>query len=157
VDKGIGKKCQKGTYSTDLNSDPTCQTCPPGITTAEEGSTTAEACSLAMKGFYINPSNTSEAIACPVNTYQGEEAAATSCTPCDHGWKTKDTGATGVALCLAPPGYELKESATDITPCEVGSFKADWNRNPCTPVSWAADSAPVFKVACILSTSSSSR
>jgi hypothetical protein len=143
VDKVIGKLCQKGTYSTALNSDSTCQTCPPGITTASEGSTTAEACSLAMKGYYINPSNANEAIVCPVNTYQDQEAAVTSCTACPNGWKTKETGATGVALCLVPPGYELKENAAEITVCDVGSYKADWNRNPCTPVSWAATSSAV--------------
>jgi hypothetical protein len=137
VDKGIGKVCQRGTYSTALNSDTNCQTCPDGITTADEGSTSAAACSLAMKGFYINPSNASDAIPCPLHTYQGEEAAVTACTPCPNGWKTKETGATGLALCMAPPGYELMESATEITACAKGSYKADWNRNPCVPVSWA--------------------
>jgi hypothetical protein len=49
---------------------------------------------------------------------------------------TKETGATGVALCLAPPGYELKDGATTITACAAGSYKADWNRNPCVAVSY---------------------
>ncbi|WIA08977.1 hypothetical protein OEZ85_008391 [Tetradesmus obliquus] len=131
LDKGIGKICQRGTYSSALSADTTCQTCPPGITTANEGSTSAADCSLAMKGFYINPSNASEAIACPLHTYQDKEAVAGACTDCPNGWKTKETGATGVALCLAPPGYELKENATQITLCPTGSYKADWNRNPC--------------------------
>jgi hypothetical protein len=107
LDKGIGKLCQKGTYSTGLNSNTNCIPCPDGITTAAEGSTTAAACSLAVKGYYINPTNNTEAIKCPLNTYQAEEAAVTSCTDCPNGWKSKETGATGVALCLAPPGFEL--------------------------------------------------
>lgn len=61
-------------------------------------------------------------------------------SPCfpSPGWRTKDTGATGLALCLAPPGWELKENADNITECAAGSYKADWNRNPCQAVSAAA-------------------
>jgi hypothetical protein len=156
MDKGVGKVCQRGTYSTALNSATTCETCPPGITTADEGSTSADACNLAMKGFYINPSNASEAIACPLDHYQDQEATVTACTACPNGWKTKETGATGVALCLAPPGFELKDGATSITACEKGSYKADWNRNPCVPVSCLACWRCVRQVACSSSSSSSS-
>jgi hypothetical protein len=139
LDKGIGKLCQKGTYSTGLNSNTNCIPCPDGITTAAEGSTTADTCSLALKGYYINPSNAAEAIKCPLDTFQDQEAAVTSCTDCPNGWKTKETGATGVALCLAPPGYELKDGASTITACAAGSYKADWNRNLCVAVSWLAE------------------
>jgi hypothetical protein len=135
LDKGIGKLCQKGTYSTGLNSNTNCVPCPDGSTTAAEGSTTADACSLAVKGYYISPTNAAEAIKCPLDTYQDQEAAVTSCTACPNGWKTKETGATGVALCLAPPGFELKENAATISACAAGSYKADWNRNPCVAVS----------------------
>jgi hypothetical protein len=135
LDKGIGKLCQKGTYSTGLNSNTNCIPCPDGITTAAEGSTTADTCSLAVKGYYINPSNAAEAIKCPLDTYQDQEAAVTSCTACPNGWKTKETGASGVALCLAPPGFELKDGASTITACAAGSYKADWNRNLCVAVS----------------------
>jgi hypothetical protein len=138
LDKGIGKLCQKGTYSTGLNSNTNCIPCPDGITTAVEGSTTADACSLAVKGYYISPTNAAEAIKCPLDTYQDQEAAVTSCTACPNGWKTKETGASGVALCLAPPGFELKENAATISACAAGSYKADWNRNPCVAVSCSA-------------------
>jgi hypothetical protein len=135
MDKGIGKLCQKGTYSTALNNQPNCVPCPAGITTANEGSTAATDCSLALKGYYINPSNANEALPCPLNTYNDLEAAVTQCAACPNGWKTKETGATGVALCLAPPGYELLDGATTITPCPANSYKADWNRNSCVAVS----------------------
>jgi hypothetical protein len=135
LDKGIGKLCQKGTYSTDLNDNPNCTPCPDGITTANEGSDSAADCTLALKGYYIDPTNSTNAIKCPLDTYQDQEAAVTQCTACPNGWKTKETGATGVALCLAPPGYELKDGATSITACAAGSYKADWNRNPCVAVS----------------------
>ncbi|WIA42320.1 hypothetical protein OEZ86_008334 [Tetradesmus obliquus] len=131
LDKGIGKLCQKGTYSTDLNANANCVPCPDGITTAAEGSTTAVACSLALKGYYIDSTNSTVAIKCPLDTYQDKEANVTSCTACPNGWKTKETGATGVAVCLAPPGFELVDGATIITACAAGSYKADWNRNPC--------------------------
>ena len=135
LDKGIGKLCQKGTYSTDLNANANCVPCPDGITTAAEGSTTAAACSLALKGYYIDSANSTVAIKCPLDTYQDQEANVTSCTACPNGWKTKETGATGVAVCLAPPGFELVDGATNITACAAGSYKADWNRNPCVAVS----------------------
>jgi hypothetical protein len=138
LDKGIGKLCQKGTYSTGLNSITNCIPCPDGITTAAEGSTTADAYSLAVKGYYINPANSAEAIKCPLDTYQDQEAAVTSCTACPNGWKTKETGASGFALCLAPPGFELKDGAATITACAAGSYKADWNRNLCVAVSCRA-------------------
>jgi hypothetical protein len=72
LDKGIGKLCQKGTYSTGLNSNTNCIPCPDSITTAAEGSTTADACSLAVKGYYISPNNAAEAIKCPLDTYQDQ-------------------------------------------------------------------------------------
>ena len=142
LDKGIGKLCQRGTYSTALSSSNNCVPCPDGITTAGEGSTTAGACSLALKGYYIDPDNSTLAIECPLDTYQDEEAAVTACTACPYGWKTKETGATGLALCLAPPGYELLEGAQTISACPAGSYKPDWNRNLCTEVSWLALNFP---------------
>jgi hypothetical protein len=142
MDKGIGKLCQRGTYSTDLNSNNTCIPCPDGITTANEGSSSADDCSLAIKGYYINASDPTQAIKCPVDYYQEQEAAVNSCTACPHGWRTKETGATGLALCLAPPGYERVGEA-DISPCDVGFYKADWNRNPCVAVSQTGCGAAV--------------
>lgn len=82
LDKGIGKLCQKGTYSIALNSDATCTPCPIGITTAGEGSDSAADCNLAMKGYFLN---NGAAELCPVDTYQDQEAAVSSCTPCPNG------------------------------------------------------------------------
>jgi len=48
---------------------------------------------------------------------------------------TRDTGTTGPAQCLAPPGWELKPNATNITKCEINYYKPGWNRVPCIPVS----------------------
>jgi hypothetical protein len=139
LDKGIGKLCQRGTYSIAVNTNNNCALCPDGITTANEGEKTADACSLALKGYYINATDPTQAIKCPLDTYQDKEIATDHCEPCPNGWKTKETGATGVALCLAPPGYELKDSAQAITPCLANWYKADWNRNLCVEVSWLAN------------------
>ncbi|KAF6264077.1 hypothetical protein COO60DRAFT_1634747 [Scenedesmus sp. NREL 46B-D3] len=130
-DKSIGKLCKQGTFSTDLNTNSTCEACPVGVTTAAEGSTSADACVLAQKGYHINPDNPWEALECPHDTYQDQESSTTSCIPCPNGYKTQDTAATGVSLCLAPPGYELLPEADAITACPVGSYKEDWNRNAC--------------------------
>ncbi|KAF6264065.1 hypothetical protein COO60DRAFT_1663488 [Scenedesmus sp. NREL 46B-D3] len=153
LDKGIGKLCQRGTYSTALSSSNNCVPCPDGITTAGEGSTTAGACSLALKGYYIDPDNSTLAIECPLDTYQDQEAAVTSCTACPYGWRTKETGATGLALCLAPPGYELLEGAPTISACPEGSYKPDWNRNLCTECGTGVitlESGSVSKDACLV-------
>jgi hypothetical protein len=48
-----------------------------------------------------DPCNTFEAVKCPLDTYQDQEAAATSCTACPDGKNTKETRATNFALCLA--------------------------------------------------------
>lgn len=32
-------------------------------------------------------------------------------------------------MCLAPPGWELVDGAENITECQIGWYKADWNRN----------------------------
>jgi hypothetical protein len=133
-DKGIGKLCKKGTYTTDINSNSTCEACPDGVTTAEEGSTSPDECTLAQKGYYINPDNALEALECPADTYQDQESSTTSCTPCPYGWKTQDTAATGLALCLAPPGYELLPGNDEITPCPANSYKTEWNKNRCIQV-----------------------
>ncbi|WIA42283.1 hypothetical protein OEZ86_008297 [Tetradesmus obliquus] len=74
LDKGIGKLCQRGTYSTALNSASSCTPCPDGITTANEGSDNSNLCTLAAKGHYINPANASEALECDYHTYQDQEA-----------------------------------------------------------------------------------
>lgn len=134
VDKGIGKLCPKGSYSTALNSATSCTACPTGITTSAEGSTSADDCKFAKRGYYLVDATT--AALCPVNTYNDGETlqVGTGCPACPNGWKTKDVGADGQSLCLAPPGFELLDGATDITECASGYYKADWNRNACTKV-----------------------
>ncbi len=155
LDKGIGKLCQRGTYSTALNSASSCTPCPDGITTEAEGSDNSNLCILAAKGHYINPANASEALECDYNTYQDEEAAVTECKPCPHGWKTKEKGATGVALCLAPPGFELVGTGENdtITECAEDWYKADWNRNACVKCGTGiitAATGSVSKDACLV-------
>jgi hypothetical protein len=75
------------------------------------------------------------AVPCPVGTYQDRETEATSCTPCPNGLTTREPGADGVVLCLAPPGVQLLPGADNVTDCPVGSYKEGWNLNLCTSVS----------------------
>jgi hypothetical protein len=95
LDKGIGKLCPRGTYSTDLNTSPFCMPCAAGITTENEGSSSAANCSLAARGYYIDANDATLALPCPQDSYQDQEAAANACQPCPFGWRTKDVGATG--------------------------------------------------------------
>ncbi|KAF8055660.1 Scube1 [Scenedesmus sp. PABB004] len=151
VDKSTGKTCPKGTYTSGLNNADACTKCPDGLTTAAEGSSSAAACTLAVRGYY--KSSSTSAAPCPADSYNDAEADITSCTPCPNGWRTKDDTATGAALCMAPPGWELLDGASAITECAVGSYKADWNRNPCVACGTGlitADTGAVSKDACLV-------
>eukprot|EP00775_Hariotina_reticulata_P013894 gene13894-14013_t len=132
MDKGTGKACTQGTYSTDLNKDPACTPCNEGVTTAFENSKRAADCALVLPGYYISAPQT--ASRCPLHTYKDTVTNATSCTPCPFDYRTRVQGATGQGDCLAPPGYELVPGFAFITECEPGFYKPDWNRNPCTKV-----------------------
>ncbi|KAF8059695.1 SVEP1 [Scenedesmus sp. PABB004] len=129
MDKGIGKRCPRGTFTTDFNTLASCQDCPDGLTTAAEGANSSALCLLAVKGFYkVNATTTAP---CPIGTFSDADTDITACTPCDNGLKTELEGATGSALCLAPPGWELVIGATTITQCPKGKYKDGWNRNLC--------------------------
>lgn len=131
-DKGIGKLCPKGSYTTALNSEPACTPCATGKTTETEGSNAASNCNRPIRGYFIDSAD-STAKVCAVNTYNDGSltAATTGCTACPNSWKTKAVGADGEALCLAPPGYQLVSGASAISECPENYYKADWNRNPC--------------------------
>ncbi|KAF6264075.1 hypothetical protein COO60DRAFT_270687 [Scenedesmus sp. NREL 46B-D3] len=133
TENGMAKKCQRGTFAADYNNQPFCTNCPPGMTTPDEGSTDSTACSHAQRGMFV--SEDGEGVACPLDTYSDLELANTECTPCPFGLKTENVGSEGVAMCLAPPGWELRdwEGATTITPCPKGWYKEGWNKNPCLP------------------------
>lgn len=79
-DKGTGKKCPKGTYTTDLNQLAVCIPCGDGVTTASEGSTSVAACDRALPGYKYTAANTAEK--CDLNTYNAAENTAATCTPC---------------------------------------------------------------------------
>jgi hypothetical protein len=96
----------QGTFASDFNDQPFCSKCPQGLTTKDEGSADAGACSYAQRGMYV--SSTGEAVACPLDTYSDTERNDTACIPCPFGLKTESTGSEGVAMCLAPPGWELR-------------------------------------------------
>lgn len=83
-DKGVGKKCQKGTFTTDYNSAAFCTACPDGVTTTGEGTSLASECKLAIKGFYMV--NETNAEPCDYHTYNDVELAYPgTCQPCPFG------------------------------------------------------------------------
>jgi hypothetical protein len=96
----------QGTFASDYNDQPFCTKCPKGMTTKDEGSGDSGACSYAQRGMYV--SSTGEGVACPLDTYSDSERNDTSCIVCPFGLKTESTGSEGVAMCLAPPGWELR-------------------------------------------------
>eukprot|EP00775_Hariotina_reticulata_P003781 gene3781-4040_t len=124
-------QCPRGTYSTELNTQPACTPCNEGVTTVTEGSTSPALCNRALKGYYYVSADFS-AVSCPLHTYNDNETTLSYCTDCPYGWKTQKEGADGMGSCLAPPGFELKDGADAITECEIGFYKSDWNRNNCT-------------------------
>lgn len=155
-DRGMGRLCQRGTYSanyTGAEDAGACEPCSTGVTTEFEGSNSSTACSLAKRGYFMFDVEAGLAQLCPVNTYKDTESSDASCTPCPTGLRTLDEGADGLALCLAPPGYELKEGAESISECEPGYYKEGWNRNPCVPCGEGlitASPGAVSKDACLV-------
>ncbi|KAF8061892.1 Svep1 [Scenedesmus sp. PABB004] len=151
-DRGMGRLCPRGTFSTNFTAgDASCTPCAPGVTTAAEGSNSSDACGLAARGFHM--SGPGVAAACPVDTYSDVESANTECTPCPSGLRTLDEASTGVALCLMPPGMELAANATVITECAIGFYKEGWNRNPCVPCGAGvvtAETGSVGRDACLV-------
>eukprot|EP00775_Hariotina_reticulata_P012417 gene12417-12553_t len=128
----VGTKCTIGTYTTGYNQNSTCTICSTGTTTLAEGSTLLSDCGYALPGYYMTGPTT--AALCPLHTYNNQTAVnVTECTRCMNGYLTRDIGTTGPAQCLAPPGFELKLNATNITKCELHYYKTGWNRNPCLP------------------------
>jgi len=67
TDKGVGKLCPKGTYTTSLSNASVCTPCSTGITTSTEGSSSVAECSYALPGYKKTGSNA--ASLCPVHTY----------------------------------------------------------------------------------------
>ncbi|WIA40625.1 hypothetical protein OEZ86_013961 [Tetradesmus obliquus] len=125
------KTCPRGTYTPDFNSLPACLTCPAGITTVRDNSTSIGHCKLARKGYYLV--NATAAEECPMGSYQGREAEVYKCDECPYGYQTRVEGAGGNAECMAPPGVELQEGAEWVSECGLGSYKEGWNKNPCRP------------------------
>jgi len=82
IDKGVGKLCVKGTYTTSLSNASVCTPCSTGITTSTDGSTSAANCSYALPGYKKMGSNL--ASLCPLHTYSANESDSGSCTPCPH-------------------------------------------------------------------------
>jgi hypothetical protein len=76
-------RCCAGTYTTDYNSLPACLTCPAGVTTLRDNSTSLGHCTLARKGFYLV--NATAAEECPLGSYQGREAEVYKCDECPFG------------------------------------------------------------------------
>eukprot|EP00775_Hariotina_reticulata_P003536 gene3536-3805_t len=129
LDKGTGKKCPKGTYTTGLNQLSVCNPCGDGVTTAAEGSTSVDACDRAVPGYKYTGSNTAEK--CDLDTFNPTESTSSTCTPCPFNMKTRDTGSKGASDCLAPPGWAQATATANITECPTDTYKEGWNRNPC--------------------------
>eukprot|EP00775_Hariotina_reticulata_P008135 gene8135-8329_t len=113
---GKAVKCQKGTYYPTYNNGSLCINCPDDLTTASEGSTSEDDCALVGRGMYLDPDD-GQAKPCPLHTYQDQENADPACKQCPNGWLTQDIGTEGLADCLAPPGFELTDGASN---CGVG-------------------------------------
>ncbi|KAF8057919.1 Scube3 [Scenedesmus sp. PABB004] len=107
---------------------------------------TSLANSVALLGAEWN-GEPSVAVPCPLHTYQSKTGNATACTPCPNGLRTAAEGASGVALCLAPPGATLPPGGGNVTDCPRGTYKDSWGLKPCTPCPAGLDTAEPGAVA----------
>ncbi|KAF6251784.1 hypothetical protein COO60DRAFT_1674488 [Scenedesmus sp. NREL 46B-D3] len=154
VTGGAVTLCPKGEYSDDYNLATACKSCEelysgPGITTAREGSTSADNCTWLEPGYALqddkkrtilgswDPIDTpiSGAKKCPQNYYcpGGDPNGAGKPTQCPHGMWTEDEGASSEDECVAPPGMYLPDgelTANDkmIRHCPQGTYKETWQR-----------------------------
>jgi hypothetical protein len=78
IDRGAGKQCQKGTYSSDFTNATSCVPCNTGFTTAGLGSNSSAQCDRVMPGYFIV--NASYAAPCPLGSFQGTEGTVYSCS-----------------------------------------------------------------------------
>lgn len=89
LDKGVGKKCPKGTYTEGLNTLSVCNACATGVTTAGEGSTSRTDCNRAIKGYKYTGldavTGSGTAAKCDINTYNDVETTSSTCTDCPNG------------------------------------------------------------------------
>ncbi|WIA32737.1 hypothetical protein OEZ86_005923 [Tetradesmus obliquus] len=146
--------CPKGEYSDDYSLATSCKTCEdlfngPGITTAREGSTSANNCTWLEPGYALmddkkrtilgafDPINMPLAGAkkCPQNFYcpGGDPNAEGKPVRCPNGMWTEDEGAASEDECVAPPGMYLPDgllTATDklVRHCPQGTYKETWQR-----------------------------
>ncbi|WIA12314.1 hypothetical protein OEZ85_012370 [Tetradesmus obliquus] len=142
-------QCRNQRIPGTRRSELVCSVCQPGYKLRRDG--TSRICDCAP-GRALSPDATCQPlplIAWPLlaltwtealaSSAPDQEAAVNECTACPHNWRTKDLGSTGVAMCLAPPGWELVDGAENITECQIGWYKADWNRNLCLSLGLQGD------------------
>ncbi|WIA32723.1 hypothetical protein OEZ86_005909 [Tetradesmus obliquus] len=146
--------CPKGEYSDDYSLATSCKTCDdlfngPGITTAREGSTSANNCTWLEPGYALmddkkrtilgtfDPINMPLAGAkkCPQNYYcpGGDPNGAGRPKRCPYNLWTEDEGAASEDECVAPPGMYLPDgdlTANDklVQHCPQGTYKETWQR-----------------------------
>jgi len=137
--------CPTNTYNTGGNRLPSCYTCPSGLITTTQGSTSKLNC-LVPGGYIMNRGVVTP---CPKGTYRDGDALPTAqlnCTRCARGWTTGGVGTTLVSGCSRTlPGFYalvgnqgLGSSAT--LPCPVGSWSTEAGGNTacssCSPYGW---------------------
>jgi len=82
---------------------PSCEACPPSLTTASVGSSSRAHCSLEVcsPGHFLN-STTNRCTLCSRGSFMEKEGRPTSCTPCPLDTTTDDVGSTSESQCTNP-------------------------------------------------------
>ncbi|GBF88754.1 hypothetical protein Rsub_01655 [Raphidocelis subcapitata] len=132
---GRATPCRMG-YFKPRAGNVACDACPKGLTTAETGQTSVDACRVLRPGYGADANGT--VYPCLPGTYSLGGATSkppnpVPCEPCGEGLATQAAGATSEAACLAPPGWGYDAEHNRAVPCPPGSYNPGWNTAPCTP------------------------
>lgn len=142
---GVTALCPRGEYKSGMGDAGSCQRCGFGVTTAQEGSTSEDECTVLLPGVFAASIAASGVVTAtgfcpqgfvcpggkPTQAYDPSSPSSALSVPetttvqaCPDGLWTKDVGSTSVNDCQTPPGFYT--TAGETVKCPPHSYRADW-------------------------------
>ncbi|XP_022082655.1 sushi, von Willebrand factor type A, EGF and pentraxin domain-containing protein 1-like [Acanthaster planci] len=123
--------CPRGSYQEE-QAQLTCIPCPPGTTTAAEGTKNATSCREICSAGRFSDNGITPCTRCMMGRYQAQRGQ-TSCQTCPEGTTTLDFGAQSVDQCLelCPPGSMSDTGLAPCRPCEHRTYQPRSQQRHC--------------------------